>query len=90
MMILSLQRYIFNNTLLSIAIDFSSCRFFVSTPKIFFLLQIPSTPHNGFLTSTALIRMSNEKFESVYNRLNTTQKQAVDTIYGPVMVIVGP
>src|ERR1043165_4512447 len=25
-----------------------------------------------------------------YNKLNTAQKQAVDTIYGPVMVIAGP
>ncbi|MDD5197504.1 MAG: ATP-dependent DNA helicase [Candidatus Gracilibacteria bacterium] len=34
--------------------------------------------------------MTHQNFESVYSRLNTKQKQAVDTIYGPVMVIAGP
>ena len=29
-------------------------------------------------------------FEQEYNKLNTSQKQAVDTIYGPVMVVAGP
>ena len=29
-------------------------------------------------------------FEAVYSRLNPLQKKAVDTIYGPVMVIAGP
>ena len=29
-------------------------------------------------------------FESAYNRLNTAQKQAVDTLYWPVVVIAGP
>lgn len=34
--------------------------------------------------------MTHQNFESVYNRLNPLQKHAVDTIYGPVMVIAGP
>ena len=29
-------------------------------------------------------------FEELYNRLNTAQKQAVDAIEGPVMVVAGP
>ena len=29
-------------------------------------------------------------FETLYNRLNRAQKQAVDAIEGPVMVIAGP
>lgn len=31
-----------------------------------------------------------EEFKSAYKNLNDDQKQAVDTIYGPVMVIAGP
>jgi DNA helicase-2/ATP-dependent DNA helicase PcrA len=31
-----------------------------------------------------------EIFESEYSRLNEAQKQAVETIYGPVMVVAGP
>ncbi len=31
-----------------------------------------------------------QKFYDLYNKLNTAQKQAVDTIEGPVMVIAGP
>ncbi len=31
-----------------------------------------------------------DKFTEIYNGLNTQQKQAVDTIEGPVMVIAGP
>jgi DNA helicase II / ATP-dependent DNA helicase PcrA len=31
-----------------------------------------------------------EKFQSEYALLNTAQKQAVDKIYGPVMVVAGP
>ncbi len=31
-----------------------------------------------------------EAFEEAYKKLNTKQKEAVDTIYGPVMVIAGP
>lgn len=30
------------------------------------------------------------EFQKIYNRLNTAQKQAVDTIDGPVMVVAGP
>ncbi len=29
-------------------------------------------------------------FSEKYNRLNTEQKEAVDTLYGPVLVIAGP
>lgn len=31
-----------------------------------------------------------EAFGEIYERLNTAQKRAVDTIYGPVLVIAGP
>ncbi len=31
-----------------------------------------------------------QKFNEIYNKLNAQQKQAVDTIEGPVMVIAGP
>src|SRR5215213_8861497 len=31
-----------------------------------------------------------EKFEEEYNRLNEKQRQAVDQVEGPVMVIAGP
>ena len=31
-----------------------------------------------------------QKFEEEYNKLNEQQKQAVDKIYGPVMVVAGP
>lgn len=34
--------------------------------------------------------MKNEEFETQYSKLNKAQKQAVDTIDGPVMVIAGP
>ncbi|MBS1630508.1 MAG: ATP-dependent helicase [Bacteroidetes bacterium] len=34
--------------------------------------------------------VSNAAFLSRYEKLNTAQKQAVDTIYGPVMVLAGP
>ncbi|MBT4895021.1 UvrD-helicase domain-containing protein, partial [bacterium] len=33
---------------------------------------------------------STPKFQGLYNKLNTQQKQAVDAIEGPVMVIAGP
>ena len=33
---------------------------------------------------------TNLEFETLYKRLNTAQKKAVDTIEGPVMVIAGP
>ena len=31
-----------------------------------------------------------ERFKEVYQKLNTAQRKAVDTIYGPVLVIAGP
>jgi DNA helicase-2/ATP-dependent DNA helicase PcrA len=34
--------------------------------------------------------MKEEKFQELYKRLNSKQRQAVDTIDGPVMVIAGP
>jgi len=34
--------------------------------------------------------MTENEFEKAYNRLNIAQKEAVDTIEGPVMVIAGP
>jgi len=34
--------------------------------------------------------MTNEEFEKAYRRLNKEQKEAVDTIDGPVMVVAGP
>ncbi|MDD5213659.1 MAG: ATP-dependent DNA helicase [Candidatus Gracilibacteria bacterium] len=34
--------------------------------------------------------MQNTDFQTQYDKLNEEQKQAVDTIYGPVMVVAGP
>ena len=34
--------------------------------------------------------MQNSEFETLYKRLNKAQKEAVDTIDGPVMVVAGP
>ena len=34
--------------------------------------------------------MSEEAFKAAYKKLNPKQKEAVDTIEGPVMVIAGP
>ncbi|MDD4151612.1 MAG: ATP-dependent DNA helicase [Candidatus Gracilibacteria bacterium] len=34
--------------------------------------------------------MQNTDFQTEYNKLNEEQKEAVDTIYGPVMVVAGP
>ncbi len=34
--------------------------------------------------------MKKDIFETEYNKLNPSQKEAVDTIYGPVMVVAGP
>jgi len=34
--------------------------------------------------------MTNEEFDITYNKLNKKQKEAVDTIDGPVMVVAGP
>src|SRR5690349_12000477 len=31
-----------------------------------------------------------QQFQDIYSRLNLAQKQAVDTIDGPVMVVAGP
>ena len=35
-------------------------------------------------------KLYNEKYNEIYDRLNTQQKKAVDNIEGPVMVIAGP
>ena len=34
--------------------------------------------------------MNNSQFKNEYNKLNNQQKQAVDSIYGPIMVVAGP
>lgn len=34
--------------------------------------------------------MAKDIFESEYNKLNSSQQKAVETIYGPVMVVAGP
>jgi DNA helicase-2/ATP-dependent DNA helicase PcrA len=34
--------------------------------------------------------MTNKNFEDGYKKLNKAQKEAVDTIDGPVMVVAGP
>jgi DNA helicase-2/ATP-dependent DNA helicase PcrA len=34
--------------------------------------------------------MSKSVFDSEYKRLNKAQKEAVEAIYGPVMVVAGP
>jgi len=34
--------------------------------------------------------MTNEEFEGAYKNLNTKQREAVDAIDGPVMVVAGP
>ena len=31
-----------------------------------------------------------QDFKEAYNQLNKTQKQAVDTVYGPLLVVAGP
>ncbi len=42
------------------------------------------------MASSQKRNIQSEKFNEIYNRLNPQQKQAVDTIEGPVMVIAGP
>ena len=37
-----------------------------------------------------MIKNDNAIFEAKYKQLNSDQKEAVDTIYGPIMVIAGP
>ena len=32
----------------------------------------------------------NQRYQLIYDKLNPEQKQAVDTIQGPVLVIAGP
>jgi DNA helicase-2/ATP-dependent DNA helicase PcrA len=34
--------------------------------------------------------MNNSVFEAEYKNLNKQQKEAVDSIYGPIMVVAGP
>ena len=34
--------------------------------------------------------MTNQEFEEAYKKLNKEQREAVDTIDGPVMVVAGP
>jgi len=34
--------------------------------------------------------MDNSQFEAEYKKLNEQQKDAVDSIYGPIMVVAGP
>ena len=34
--------------------------------------------------------MQKDIFESEYSKLNSSQQKAVETIYGPVMVVAGP
>ena len=34
--------------------------------------------------------MTNEGFNEIYKKLNTRQKEAIDTVEGPVMVVAGP
>src|SRR3954466_4232365 len=42
------------------------------------------------MATTSRREIQLQKFNETYNKLNTAQKQAVDTIEGPVMVIAGP
>src|SRR5438874_4761153 len=42
------------------------------------------------MATTSKREIQLQKFNEIYNKLNTAQRQAVDTIEGPVMVIAGP
>jgi DNA helicase-2/ATP-dependent DNA helicase PcrA len=42
------------------------------------------------MATTSKREIQLQKFNEIYNKLNAAQKQAVDTIEGPVMVIAGP
>ncbi len=45
---------------------------------------------DGILLNNSFMSLTNEKFLGLYNKLNAEQKQAVDAIEGPVMVVAGP
>src|SRR2546422_11660937 len=42
------------------------------------------------MATTSKREIQLQKFNEIYNKLNASQKQAVDTIEGPVMVVAGP